>query len=487
MSSVQLIANMLKYLPIVALVVSSGVVQATTTINPTQSFGTWEGWGVSLAWWAAKFGDQEDLASLLFSTEWTTYNGVLVPGIGLNIVRYNAGASSWNTYDDTSMVVSPNMISSRQVEGYWLNWESKDPASNSWNWTMDANQRAMMVKAKSKGANHFELFSNSPMWWMTVSKNPAGNADANVNNLQDWNYGDHAIYLAQIALKAKTSWGITFESVEALNEPGSAYWSATGTQEGCKFDPASQARAVITLRNEMNAIGLSDMTVAASDETSYDLAYSTWNSFNSTAKASVARVNVHGYQGASGNRDGLYDVVSASGKKLWNSEYGESDATGAKLASNLILDLIWLHPTAWVYWQALDGGGWGLIDSDVEGGTIGAVSQKYYVLAHFSRHIREGMTILDGGADNTVAAYDAAAKKLVIVAVNWGADQYLTFDLSKFTQGGVDGAVVTRWSTHIGTGDQYLSYTDTTLSGTQFWSYFAANQIMTFEISNVSL
>ena len=32
------------------------------------------------------------------------------------------------------------------------------------------------------------------------------------------------------------------------------------------------------------------------------------------------------------------------------------------LASNLNLDMHWLHPTAWVYWQVLDDvGGWGLV------------------------------------------------------------------------------------------------------------------------------
>ncbi|KAK3375846.1 hypothetical protein B0T24DRAFT_591545 [Lasiosphaeria ovina] len=40
----------------------------------------------------------------------------------------------------------------------------------------------------------------------------------------------------------------------------------------------------------------------------------------------------------------------AAGKKLWNSEYGEGDATGQRLASNLLLDFRWLKPTAWVYW-----------------------------------------------------------------------------------------------------------------------------------------
>ena len=31
---------------------------------------------------------------------------------------------------------------------------------------------------------------------------------------------------------------------------------------------------------------------------------------------------------------------------------------------------------------------------------------KFYVMAHYSRHIRPGMEIIDGGEANTVAAYD---------------------------------------------------------------------------------
>jgi hypothetical protein len=47
------------------------------------------------------------------------------------------------------------------------------------------------------------------------------------------------------------------------------------------------------------------------------------------------------------------------------------------LATNLNLDLRWLHNTAWVYWQVMDGGGWGLLDSDPVKGTIKAVNTKY--------------------------------------------------------------------------------------------------------------
>ena len=34
------------------------------------------------------------------------------------------------------------------------------------------------------------------------------------------------------------------------------------------------------------------------------------------------------------------------------------------------------------------------------------VNTKFYVMAHYSRHIRPGMKIINGGDGNTVAAYD---------------------------------------------------------------------------------
>ena len=470
------------------LLLSNVAADSTTTISPATGWGTWEGWGVSLAWWAAAFGQQDDLADLFFTTDWSVFNGVSVPGLGLNIARYNAGATSYNTDPDGSVIViSADIITSRLMDGFWLNWDSTDPTSSSWNWTVDDNQRTMMLKAQARGVNYIELFSNSPMWWMCTNLNPSGNNAGGNNNLEAWNYDQHALYLASIALEAKSSWGVTFTSVEAFNEPVDNWVGDTGTQEGCHFDTSTQATVIGYLRSELDSRSLSGIMVSASDENTYDKAVSTWKSFDSTVKADVGRINVHGYQYQDGNRAGLYTLAKDAGISIWNSEYGEDDTTGEKLVSNIILDLIWLHPTAWVYWQALDGGGWGLIDADVQAGTIGDISQKYYILAQFTRHIREGMLILDGGSDYTVAAYDASAEKLIIVAVNWGSAQYLNFDLSEFSVPGVDGATVTRWSTQIGSGYQYNNWTDTVISGTKFWSYFDENQVMTFEVENVQL
>lgn len=460
----------------------------TTTINPGTDWGTWEGWGTSLAWWAAAFGTRDDLANMFFTTDSVTYNGASVPGLGLNIVRYNAGACSWNSIDGQTMVESVNMIPSRQIEGFWVNWDSTDPSTSSWDWSVDSNQRTMMQKAASRGADTFELFSNSPMWWMCVNHNPSGADSGSNDNLQSWNYQQHAVYLANVAQYAAKNWGITFDSVDPFNEPSASWWSSMGTQEGCHFGASTQATVLGYLRSELDSRGLSSTVVSASDENSYDGAVSTWNSLvGAGASSHVGRINVHGYQGASGRRDTLYSLAQASSKKLWNSEYGESDAAGSSLASNLLLDFRWLHPTAWVYWQAIDGGGWGLVDGDNDARTLGAVSQKYYVLAQFTRHIRAGMRILDGGNDGTVAAYDAANRRLVVVAVNWGSAQYLNFELSSFGTPGTSGALVKRWSTTMGSGDRYVAASDTYQSGTKFWSYFATNQVQTFEVSNVVL
>ena len=455
----------------------------TTRIDASSHRGTWEGWGTSLAWWANTFGDRDDLADLLFGRGTARYGGEDVPALALNIVRYNAGASSWTSAGGATMLASPAIPRFKQIEGYWLDWASADPASASWNWWVDAPQRNMLWKARDRGANRFELFSNSPMWWMLYNHNPSGAPDGGTN-LQWWNRRAHAVYLATIARFAHDHWGIDFTSVEPFNEPIAGWWKADGTQEGCHVDVAAQEEVIGALREELDARGLWWMPIAASDESLYDDARRTWNAFSAATRARVARVNVHGYQYGGGRRDLLHAAVSAAGKALWQSEYGEGDASGLSLATNLLLDFRWLRPTAWVYWQAFDYGGWGLVQADGHTGWLGPMNRKYFVLAQFSRHIRPGMRILDGGEANTVAAYDAAARRLVIVTVNHGTPQWVDYDLSAFH---AVGGGVRRWATGMAGGERYAVHDDTALQGARFWSWFPANTVQTFEIENVDL
>lgn len=151
---------------LLAALASLAAADETTTVNPSSNWGTWEGFGTSLCWWAKAFGDRDDLADIVFSLNSTTLGKQDLPGLGLTIARYNAGATSFSSYDGSSIVVSPKIVHSRQMDAYWINWASESPTSSSWNWSTDANQRSMLEKAAARGANKFELFSNSPVWWM---------------------------------------------------------------------------------------------------------------------------------------------------------------------------------------------------------------------------------------------------------------------------------------------------------------------------------
>ena len=454
----------------------------TTTINPQTTWGIWEGWGNSLCWWANVFGTRDDLADIVFTTNYTAFNGVSLPGLGMNIARYNAGACSWNSINAEAMQASPNIPAFRQIEGYWQDWFSADPTTGSWNWTVDANQRSMLLKAKARGVNLFELFSNSPMWWMCYNHNPSGSDAGTSDNLQSWNDNQHAIYLAAIAQYANDHWGITFDSVEAFNEPSAGWWNSNGAQEGSHFDVGTQAAVIGYLRAELDNRGLTNVNVAASDETSYDDARTTWINLPSARQSQIGRLNVHGYQYGGGRRDLLYTAVV--GKRLWNSEYGESDGSGVSLASNLNLDFRWLHPTAWCYWQAFDSGGWGLIQSNPGDNWIGPPNPKYYVLAHYTRHIRPGMTIIDGGEGNTVAAYQPATRKLVIVTMNYGTAQTITYDLANCYKA---VGPVRRWTTVTGLGAKYVQSSGPIVNNKALQSFFSINTIQTLEIQNVDL
>ncbi|MEJ3748865.1 beta-1,6-galactanase [Actinomycetes bacterium KLBMP 9797] len=468
-----------------ALVGGVAHADATIAINPAADYGVWEGWGTSLAWWANVFGDRDDFADIWFTTRSVTYNGAVLPGLGMNIARYNLGACSWNTVEGAQMVASPNIPRFKQIEGFWLDWRNEDPASSAWNWNVDVKQRAALTKAVQRGAMA-ELFANSPMWWMCLNHNPSGAAGGGLN-LQSWNHRQHALHLAVTARRARDSWGVNFRTVDPFNEPSANWWRADGTQEGCHIDPTTQRSVLAHMRTELDRQGLGGVMISASDESLYDQAVSTWNSFDATTRGLVRQINVHGYQGTGGRRDLVYNQARAAGKILWNSEHGDNDGTGITTARLLCMDWRWLHPTAWCYWQVMDPStNWAAIAYDFNTLRAGAVTPKYYVLAQFTRHIRPGMRIIDTGVDYAAAAYDPGARRLVIVAVNTGAAQTLTFNLNSFSQvTGGSGGVVPRWSTVPAGSDRYTARTDLRLSGKSVAVPFPAASVQTIQVDGV--
>jgi galactan endo-1,6-beta-galactosidase len=128
--------------------------QYSSTINPGVNWGVWEGWCCSLCWWANVLGANTTLSDILFTTNYTRWNGTNLPGLGMNIVRYNAGACSSNSYNGASMFVTTNLPLFRAMPSFWTDWRSTNPASSSWNWAVDANQRRALERARPR-RQHF--------------------------------------------------------------------------------------------------------------------------------------------------------------------------------------------------------------------------------------------------------------------------------------------------------------------------------------------
>jgi galactan endo-1,6-beta-galactosidase len=242
--------------------------------------------------------------------------------------------------------------------------------------------------------------------------------------------------------------------VSPFNEPNSEWWHADCKQEGCHVSPGQQARVLAVLREELDRRGLEKLPIAASEETYYDHAISTWESFDEKTRALVGQVNVHGYQEAKGDRAKLHRLVQRDGKKpLWNSEYGDGDPSGLNMARNLHRDFFWLKPTSWSYWQPVDGGGWGLIAADLPRGRLRRVNPKWHVLAHYTRHLPAGATMLTTGEETVVAGYEEHRSRLTLVCLNDGADERTwQIDLSRFAGAGWNAST---WITEPRGGARY--------------------------------
>jgi hypothetical protein len=119
-----------------ASVVDGTANSTTVTIEPSRSWGVWEGWGTSLAWYGNCYGQRDDLADAFFTLGDVPYQpddassppsrsaggphasrvrstaeataaaaaaaaaaaspvAATIPGLGLTIARYNLGGASF--------------------------------------------------------------------------------------------------------------------------------------------------------------------------------------------------------------------------------------------------------------------------------------------------------------------------------------------------------------------------------------------------------
>ncbi len=394
--------------------------QGTTLvkINPAARHQTFEGWGTSLCWWAHHVG------------AWDTAgrNAVVaavvdpVDGLGYNVFRYNIGGG-----DDPS---HHHLDQYKDMPGF-------EPSAGTWDWTADAEQRAVLQQILASGTGVIlEAFSNSPPYWMTKSGCASGSSDGS-NNLKDDSYATFADYLTEVVKHYRDAFGITFRTLEPLNEPNADWWKANGGQEGCHFSASNQQTVVKAVGAALSAKGLTDTSVSASDENSIDDGYDNLRAFDAASLAAMSQMNVHTYSGS--RRADLRTLASSKGKRLWQSESGPLNQTLADdteaavfMAGRIITDLRDLQAEAWVDWQSGDTNhNWGSFTLNDSKQTWTPL-KRFYMHAGFSRYIRPGAVFVDIDDSDMVAALSADGHSLTIVVRNGDTSKSkgFTFDLT---------------------------------------------------------
>ena len=297
-----------------------------------------QGFGTSLAWWSNVVGgwsepQRTELVDLLFKDSFVK-NGQTIQGIGLSAVRYNAGASQPGV---SYQVIDPHLPARN---GAWV--PSLIQADGSYDWSADANQRWVLAAAATRGVSTFELFGNSPPWWMTWSGNPAGrysrySAEAcQHSNLKPEHEADYAAYLASVAkrfadvgVNGTGSPKVNFRTIEPFNEPSNGWWCWGNNQEGTFMSGDQQSNVILDLKSELNARNLSTQ-ISASDSNNYWLMVSEFDALTPAARAALGQINAHGYAGS--DVEPIRDRALSNGLRFWQSEWGPADWGGYNLS-----------------------------------------------------------------------------------------------------------------------------------------------------------
>lgn len=427
--------------------------RSSYVINPTAEDRQFDGWGVSLCWWASMCGKWSD-KKIDEIVDWL----VSPSGLNYSVFRYNIGGG-----DDPN---NANCDEHHMGKGKGLRAEMegfKDSSDGPYIWERDAAQRKIMLKIKEKRPDAvFEAFSNSAPWYMTYSGCVAGNDKASKDNLKPEYYEEFANYLVDVCKHYKDEYGIEFQSLEPFNEPMTNYWGRNGGQEGCHFDVNSQIAFIKVLYPILQASGLSTV-ISASDETSVWQGVADYNAYkNGGVIKKIGQFNVHSYQADNSARKMIRDLCTASKKTLWMSETGDGGsglAGNLKMAQRLIDDMRYMMPSVWCDWQYIEeyNDQWCLVRADGFNENNYKRLKNYYVRKHFSHFISPGYTMMTTSNSQTLAARNPEHDRLILVALNNNAyTNEHDVDLSMYTEvGDKVKAVITDASRNFSTFKEF--------------------------------
>jgi O-glycosyl hydrolase len=266
------------------------------------------------------------------------------------------------------------------------------PSSSYWSGEVSA-----AVRAKSNGAIVFASPWSPPASMKTNNSLIKG-------ELKTDSYDDFANYLSDFA-NYMSSNGASLYAVSVQNEPD---WLPD--YESCGWS-ASQMQTF--LNNNASVI---PVKVIAPETVHYKSDYV-------SAVASSSQCDIvacHLYGGT---------ITSYSGKEYWATEYNENNTDWTSALNNTgvqIHDCMTANMSAYIWWYVRRS--YSPLDES------GNITNRGYVMAHFSKYVRPGYTRVDATASSSSGVYVTAYKSgsnLVIVALNTnGSSQSVTFSLS---------------------------------------------------------
>ena len=397
------------------------------TVFPSIVRQQFDGWGVSLCWWANMCGkwDDEKIDEIV---TWMTSP----TGLNYSHFRYNIGGGDDPENKHCTLHHMGNGKGLRaEMEGF------KDFSGDEYHWDRDEAQRKIMLKIREKRPDAvFEAFSNSCPYYMTYSGCVSGNTDGGKDNLKPEYYEEFAHYLVDVCKHYKDEYGIEFKTLEPFNESMTNFWYANGVQEGCHFDYESQVKFVKVLKPILDQSGLNTV-ISASDETNVGLAVNGYKVFKQEGVLSkIGQWNTHTYSGSNADRVHMAYLAHQDNVPLWMSEVG---AGGNGIGGNLSLtqklfdDMRYLQPETWIDWQYMEEANdqWCTIRGSFSSQTYSKV-KNFYVRQQCSRFIKHGYNIVASLCDQSLAAMNEAQDTLVLVLLNEGSLTYHCVDLSQF-------------------------------------------------------
>lgn len=278
-------------------------------------------------------------------------------------------------------------------------------------------------------------------YWLTVSGCTAGSVDGSSNNLISGMEGRFAKHVCDVLLHFRDFWGVDFDYVSVTNEPEADWWVYGGGQPGCHV---SSDQAIVMLRELHAALDACDLTPRIQ---AFDAAFSTSTGYlddilQSDVEPNVSVLSCHQYSTTEPSLQIWDSRAVAYGKSLWQTEWGNWWDGGwpddrpleqaQSYADKIHEALKIMHANAWIIWEPRL-----IFDEEPEGL---APRKAYWPVAHYSRHIRPGMQLVE--SSESVATCKTTVwiepngpgkRRLVVVTYNNGDDHLqVEYDLSDF-------------------------------------------------------